>query len=252
MSNIINKQNQFITRMLGAIIAILSILTVLSGVLLSIRLIDYIKIDDKEVRLTTNMDAEFDMFAVQYENESGDVTVSGADGQKVVAPGTSVEYTIRLRNADKTALDYVLIPKITYTSEHKIPLLIRMLDTEHNYVIGDETTWVTVEDIANISATKTLVKGESTEYYFQWKWDFESDNDEYDTFLGSTANKENVGLEVAFTLRAEANTDIGTNGGVMKSGLGNVIAAGSAFVMLGGAITLNVIILVKKRKSDRV
>lgn len=244
--------NQFVTRMLGAVLTILSILTVLSGVLLSIRLVQYIKIDDKELRLTTNMDAEFDLFSVEYANDAGEITVSGTEGQAVVAPGTSVEYTIRLRNADKTALDYVLSPAVKGTSDYRVPILVRMLDTEHTYLIGDEKTWVTIEELEDFSVERTLVRGESTEYYFQWKWEFESGNDAYDTELGIAANEENVGLEVTFNLLAEANTEIGKNGGLMKSGLGDILFAGVTFVMLGGAISLNVIILVKKRKHEAI
>jgi hypothetical protein len=59
-----------------------------------------------------------------------------------------------------------------------------------------------------------------------------------------------VGLEVAFNLLAEANTEIGKNGGIMKSGLGDILFAGVAFVMLSSAIALNVILLVKKRKHE--
>ena len=71
--------NQFVTRILGIVLAILSILIVLSGVLLSVRLVQYIKIDDKELNLTTNMDADFDLFSVEYTNAAGEITVSGAE-----------------------------------------------------------------------------------------------------------------------------------------------------------------------------
>ena len=252
MLNTTKKRNRFVRGSLGAVIIILVILTILSGVLLSIRLINYIQVDEREVRLTSNLQTVFDLFSVEYKNASGEITVSGADGQKVVAPGTSVEYTIRLRNADKTAIDYEMIPKCTYSTQHAFPILVRMLDASHNYIIGSETTWVAIEDIAGMSAEKTLVKGESAEYYFQWKWEFESGDDTYDTFLGSLSNTENVGIEVAFTVQAEANTDIGTNGGIMQSGLGDIIAAGITLLLLIIAIVLTVMVFLKKRKSDSV
>lgn len=252
MLNTTKKRNRFVRGALGAVIIILVILTILSGVLLSIRLINYIQVDEREVKLTSNMQTQCNLFSVQYQNASGEITVSGADGQKVVAPGTSIEYTIRLRNADKTAIDYELIPKSTHTTQHTLPILVRMLDTQHNYIIGNETTWVAIGDIAGMSAEKTLVKGESAEYYFQWKWEFASGDDTYDTFLGSLSNTENVGIEVAFTVQAEANTDIGTNGGIMQSGLGDIIAAGITLLLLIIAIVLTVMVFLKKRKSDSV
>lgn len=246
------KRSRFVRGSLGAVIVILAILILLSGTLLSIRLIDYIQVDEREVRLTSNLQTQVDLFSVQYKNASGEITVSGADGQKVVAPGTSVEYTIRLRNADKTAIDCELIPKSTYTAGHALPIQVRMLDAQHNYIIGSETTWVAIGDIAGMSAEKTLVKGESAEYYFQWKWEFSSGDDAYDTFLGSLSNTENVGIEVAFTVQAEANTDIGTNGGIMQSGLGDIIAAGITLLLLIVAIVLTVLVFLKKRKSGGV
>ncbi|MBQ4137506.1 MAG: hypothetical protein IJD67_05285 [Clostridia bacterium] len=249
MDNTINnKYSRFTKNAFGTVLIILALLTIISAVLLTIRLIDYIKIDDREVLLQSNIKTDLELFSAKYENESGEISVSGTDGQAVVAPGTSVEYTIRLRNKDKVALDYKLIPTAKYTSEHSVPVMFRMLDDDGKYIIGDAKTWATVDQIANVSDSKTLVKGESTEYVFQWKWDFESGNDEYDTFLGSIAKDENVGLSVNIQLIAEANTDIGTNGGVMKSGLGDIIFAGIAFSLLIVAIVL-MILMAKKKKN---
>lgn len=245
-----NKIKNYVTTLLGVITIILIILTLLSSTLLLIRLINYIKIDDKEIMLTTNMDDSFDLFSVQYENEKGEITVKGAEGQKVIAPGTSVEYTIRLRNADKIALDYELIPEISFTSKYAIPIKIRLLDTDHNYFIGDQKTWVSIDEIGDISVLDTLVKGESKEYYFQWKWDFESGNDEYDTILGENAGKENIGIEVNMNIFATANTDIGTNGGIMKTGLGNIIVNIIILILLIVAVILTILYDRRKHRPE--
>lgn len=252
MEAIDNKNNRFTKGIVSTVLVILVLLTIISAILLTVRLVNYIKIDDKEVLLQSNLSTQLELFSVQYENASGEITVSGMDGQKVVAPGTSVDYTIRLRNKDRVAVNYELVPDVTYTSEYVVPILVRMLDNDGKYIIGDAKTWATVEEIAMISEQKTLVKGESTEYVFQWKWDFEAGNDEYDTLIGSIGNEENIGISVKFDLHAEANTDIGANGGVMDSGLGYVIIAGISFVLLIVAITLMIIYIVKKRKSERV
>ena len=127
-----------------------------------------------------------------------------------------------------------------------------MLDYDGNYIIGDAKTWVAISDLTPISNKRTLVKGESAEYIFEWKWDFESGSDEHDTFLGSISKEENVGLMVKFDLYAEANTDVGTNGGIMKSGLGDIISAGVAFVLLVAAIVLLIIYLKKKKELEPV
>lgn len=249
MDSTINKTKNGI---FGTALAILILLTIISAILLTIRLVDYIKVDEKEVLLESGLDKEFDLFSVQYENESGEITVSGTDGQKVVAPGTAVEYTIRLRNKGDIAIDYNLTPVVSFTTEHIIPIQVRMLDYDGNYIIGDAKTWVEIKDIADISEMKTLVKGESTEYIFEWRWIFESGNDEHDTFLGSISKDANVGLAVSFNVHSEANTDIGTNGGVVKSGLGDIIFIGVVLIMLIIAIALLLVYITKKRNHKNI
>lgn len=242
------KFNKFSKGMVWTLLGVLGFLTVVSATLLAVRLANYISKDDKEVLLQSNFDEQLDLFSIQYENQNGEVVVSGAEGQKVVAPGTSVDYTIRLRNKDKVAIDYELTPEASNLSEYSVPIYVRILDDDGNYVVGDAKTWASIEEVSDVVEKKILLKGESTEYIFQWKWEFESGDDEYDTFLGSIVDKENVGVSVKLNLYAQANTEVGANGGVMKSGLGDIIAAGSTFVLLSGAVTVMIIYLVKRRK----
>lgn len=246
-----NNENTPIKResksIVGAVLVILIILTVISAVLLGFRLSEYVKTDGRELLLQSDLDAELEIFSVQYENERGEVTVSGAGEKKVVAPGTAVSYTVRLRNADKTAVDYFLIPRASLSGGHPIPIDVRMLDYDGNYVIGSASEWVGIGDIRDVCAQGTLAKGEATEYIFEWKWDFEAGRDEYDTFLGTLAGKEELALSLNFELRAEANTDIGTNGGFMRSGIGDIFSAGLAFLLLLASVLLLTVYLVKKR-----
>ena len=242
--------NRFARGAFGTVLVILILLTALSTVLLVVRLVDYIRMDDREVLLQSNLDTALDLFSVQYENESGEISVSGMKGQRVIAPGTSVEYTIRLRNKDKVAIDCELIPVVSYISDHPVPILVRMLDGDGNYIVGDARTWMTVEELSSLCEKETLVKGESTEYVFQWKWEFESGDDAYDTQLGQTATKEKVGVSVAFTVHAAANTTLGENGGVMQSGLGEILFVGGAILLWMAAIALMVLMIRRRRESD--
>lgn len=235
----------------GIAVALLTVLTISSTVALSVQLYNFTRIDEREVLLTSDFEKKLDLFSVYYENDSGDVTVSGLDeGQKLIAPGTKVEYTIRLRNKDNVAIDYTLIPDLSYTSEHSVPILFRMVDDDGNYIIGDAKTWVTIEELGKISETRTLGKNESMEYVFEWKWEFESGDDEYDTMLGILATRENVGASVKFDLLAEANTSVDANGGVISSGIGELIFIGVAIVVLGTSITLLIITAVKDKKGS--
>jgi flagellar basal body-associated protein FliL len=229
---------------------ILVILLLLSLVVLGIRLSEYAHVDNREVMLKSNMDTELDIFAVQYENASGDIIVSSLDGQKVVAPGTTLEHTIRFRNADSRELDYEIVPEVKYTSEYKIPLLIRMVDTELNYLIGDEKTWVRIEDIEAASAPDTLPIGGSDEFYFQWKWDYETGNDAYDTELGNAAKTQDIGVEVSLAIHAEITAEGGPDDIVMRSKLGHIIILIVICVLLLTSIILTTIVIIKRREYD--
>lgn len=236
-------------------IAILIILLLLSTIVLGIRLSDYAHVDDREVMLKSNMDTELDIFSVTYKNKTGEITVEGLDGEKVIAPGTDVDYTIRLRNKDNIAIDYTLIVHVELLENDKlpngydIPLLYRMLDPDDNYLAGDAKTWADGQSLDGLADNGTIARGESSEYLFQWKWPFEADSDEYDTFLGNIAD-EDVGIKVTFVLRAEANTSIEANGGFWGSGLGRTVLWWIFFLLLLLAIILLLISVFKRRKVD--
>lgn len=237
--------------LLGTVLGFVAALTVISAVLLTIRLVDYVKRDDREVLLQSGFDKQLEIFSIQYSNESGELSVVGLDGKSVIAPGTKVEYTIRLRNKDDIAIDYEIAPIVTYTSEHIVPIRLRMIDDDGNYLLGDAKTWAAVEDIESLSEKSTLVKGDSSEYIFQWKWAFDSGDDAYDTFLGSLARDEEFGVTVSFDLRAEANTSIGANGGVRESGLGDILVTAFALALLAASTTLMIVYFVKKHMREK-
>lgn len=227
----------FLKTPFGAAVTLLSILTVTSTVMLSVRLYDFVHVDDKEIGLHSGLEASLDLFAVQYENESGEITVEGTDGQQVVAPGTSVEYTLRLRNKDTTALDYQLSSGMKFLSEYELPLKVRLIDPDEQYILGSPTSWVPITELNHVTRTDTLIAGETAEYVFQWKWDYEGD-DLYDTFLGNAASEKPIEVEVSMSVYAAANTDIGLNGGFMKSGLGEIVFTAVVITCLGGSLAL--------------
>ena len=219
-------------------LAILAILLLCSIVVLSVRLYTYVKTDDRTVELKSNMDTQLDIFSVTYENDMGEITVEGLDGQKVVAPGTDVDYTVRLRNTDKVAIDYDLSPAASFLSEYEIPILVRLLDPNDEYILGDAKTWVPVDELNSITASGTLAKGEAVEYLFQWKWPFEMGDDSYDTQLGDVAAETDIGVEVSFTALATANTALADNGGFFGSGTHNNMLLLILLILLLIAIVL--------------
>ena len=221
-------------------IAILAILLLLSIIILTARIIDYAASAEREVSLNSDIHKDkLDIFDIKYENESGEITVHGIDYDKVVAPGTDVEYTIRVRNTDRIAIDYELLPAIEFLSEHKLPILVRVLDHNDDYIVGSAKEWADITELNGAVHRHTLMSGECVEYTFQWMWPYEQGDDAYDTFLGSVS--EDVGLKVTFTVNAAANLDIGANGGLIPSGWAKNIAIFIAALIILIAIILLII-----------
>ena len=237
-------------------IFILIILLILSFVLLGFRLADFAKRDDREVMLKSNMDAELDIFSATYKNERGEIVIQGADGDKVIAPGSKVDYTVRLRNKDTVAIDYTLIATIKTVNapageQLEIPLEFRILDPEDNYIAGDAKTWVDRTVLDGLSHNGTIMRGKSAEYVFQWRWPFEGSNDELDTMLGNMADSD-LGLEISFTLRSEANTSLAANGGFWGSGLGRAVLIILFVLLLLLAIILLIIAYFRRKRIETV
>ena len=237
-------------------IFILIILLILSFVLLGFRLADFAKRDDREVMLKSNMDTELDIFSATYKNERGEIVIQGADGDKVIAPGSKVDYTVRLRNKDTVAIDYTLITTIKTVNapageQLEIPLEFRILDPEDNYIAGDAKTWVDRTVLDGLSHNGTIMRGKSAEYVFQWRWPFEGSNDELDTMLGNMADSD-LGLEISFTLRSEANTSLAANGGFWGSGLGRAVLIILFVLLLLLAIILLIIAYFRRKRVETV
>lgn len=231
--------------------SILIVLLLISFTLLSIRLYDYVTVDDRELSVKTNLEAEIDIFSVTFFDASGEVTVQSMDGDKVVAPGTDTEYTIRLRNTDSVALDYDMIPRVTFSHADMLPIQVRMLDPEDNYIVGDAKTWVALDALNGLSAQGTLAKHEAAEYTFQWRWPFEWGDDEYDTMLGDAAHGEQVSVEVSFSVLSEANTTLEDNGGFVDSGLHWDLGLLMLAILLLIAVILLIVYRVSRRRAER-
>ena len=244
-----NKQDRFTKGTFWTAFAILIILLILSTALLSVRLYDFVTLDKRSLSIKTNTDTGFDLFSINYKNALGEITVEGADGDKVIAPGTDVEYTIRIRNADKVTLNYTLEPVADFHSEYEIPVEARILAPDDTYIAGDAKTWVTISEINSTSDEHTLAPGETAEYYFQWRWPFESGDDGYDTFLGDNVFTEEIGVTVSFSVYAQADTSASANGGIFGDVYGSTIRVFLFTILLIVAMVLLIIFYVKKYRK---
>ena len=228
-------------------IALIAILLLASIVVLSIQIVEYAQADSRAVALKTNMSENINVFSIYYENEQGEITVKGNNGEMVIAPGTDVSYTIRIRNTDRFAMDYSFEPRLAFTSAYKLPLLVRIIDPEDNYILGSASEWASLEELEGVSHKGTLERSESAEYVFQWMWPYEGDSDAFDTLLGNS--DVDIGLSVSFDVGATVNIDIDANGGLIPSGMAKNIGLLLAAIVLAATLTLLILSVIKRDRA---
>lgn len=183
---------------LVALLIIFIILFLLTSVVLASRLYELATRDKYSVDLGIGTDGKLELFKIEYENDSGDITVQGANGQNVVAPGTTVDYDIHLRNRDDVTINYVLTPEVTYLTEDAIPLQVKLSDHYGNYLLGSDDAWVPVDELNEIVHKGGIHQGEVFTYHLSWQWVFDNgeESDSYDTYLGNGDGAPGVTISV--------------------------------------------------------
>jgi len=169
------------------LLIVVVILFLLTTVVLGSRLYELATRDQYAVDMSVGTDGELELFKIEYANETDEITVQGANGQNVIAPGTAVDYDINLRNRDDVTIEYLLTPQVTFLTDAPIPLQVKLSDHYGNYLLGSETEWVSVEELNRILHKGAIHKGEIFTYHLSWQWVFETDEagDTYDTQLGN-------------------------------------------------------------------
>lgn len=155
-----------------------------------------------------------ELFRIEYENELGEVTVKGVNADNVVAPGTSVDYDVRLRNKDDVVIDFVMIPTVEYLTEDVVPVEFRVVDTYGNYILGNENEWVSAEEMNALAHKGSVHPDEVFSYHVSWRWVFEVDDDQdaFDTYLGNQVDKEAPGVRLYIETQSVVNiTPINNN-----------------------------------------
>lgn len=232
-----------------AAITVLALLLLSSVVILSIRVGNFVCLDKREVSLNSKIhEDQLSLFNITYQNENEQITVAGLDGEKVLAPGTKVEYSIRIRNTDTIAIDYELDAGMAFTSEYELPVVVRLIAPDGAYILGDEKTWASLEELSYATHRNTLSSGETAEYTFQWQWPYEGDDD-HDTALGNA--QTDAGLTVELSVHAKANKSIAANGGFFRSDWGKMFAMLLVILLLMCSIVLLVLSVVKRKGQEK-
>ena len=202
------KRKKSRSTLLWVVLVIVIFLFLLTSVILGSRLYEMATRDQHTVDLGLGeLDGSIELFRIEYENESGEITVHGINAENVVAPGTTVGYDVRLRNNDDVIIDFLMTPTVEFLSEDEVPVEFKILDDYGNYILGDEETWVGIGEMNALAHKGQIHPGEVFTYHVVWQWLFEvsDDQDAYDTYLANQNGEVLPGVAVGIETEAVAN-----------------------------------------------
>lgn len=205
--------------LLVVLLVIILFLFLLTTIVLGSRLYEIAHRDQYTVDLEVGeTGGDIELFRIEYENESGEITVQGLNAQNVVAPGTTVSYDLRLRNHDDVIIDFMMTPSVEFLTDDDVPLQFRVIDNHGNYILGDENSWGTPGSMNTLTHKGSIHPGEVFTYHISWQWIFEVDaeQDAYDTYLGNQNGEILPGVRVSIQTDAAANpTPVKSNAHMM-------------------------------------
>ena len=194
--------------LLWVLLVIILFLFLMTTIILGSRLYDLATRDQYTVDLGLGeLDGSIELFRIEYENESGEITVQGYNADNVVAPGTKVGYDVRLRNNDEVVIDFLMIPSVEFLTGDEVPVEFKIKDDFGNYILGSDDTWVSADDMNALAHRGSIHPGEVFTYHVTWRWVFEVSDEQnaYDTYLGNHPEEMVPGVAVGIETQASAN-----------------------------------------------
>ena len=195
------------------LLIIFLILFLLTSIILGSRLYDLATRDQYTVDLGMGEpEGTIELFRIEYSNEKGEVTVQGVNADNVVAPGTTVDYDIRLRNNDDVVIDFMMTPTVEFLTDDAVPVEFTVIDSYGNYILGSETEWITPAEMNELHHKGSIHPGEVFTYHVTWRWVFEIDEgqDSYDTYQGNENGEIFPGVAVRINTDSMANPYLAT------------------------------------------
>lgn len=211
-------------------------------------------------------ETEVEIFKMSYDNESGEITVqNNNDGiDKLLAPGTSNEYTFTLENSGNVPLDYTMSMEASFGTEYTIPVYARVRQYDGSYLLGSAQNMRDALDINTVGDSGVLGVGRCAVYTLEWEWPFEQDADEYDTMLGNLAVDDDITFTVKILTKAEAdpdpeNSDQGLPNvdpskpslDIVNPSTGDLTPFGTALFVLAGLVCIVFVSLFAFKQKDR-
>ena len=161
------------------------------------------------------------IFKTSYENGKGAVTVASQNGDSLIAPGVETIYKFTMYNSGnmaivyETDLDFNLRIGDKNQKNYTFPLLVRLCTQDGEYLIGNETEWVNVENAVLSQHIRTLGANSYETFELHLMWQFEGGDDELDTLYGNDSASYGVNLTMGIDTYAEQHPDATATGGTL-------------------------------------
>lgn len=172
--------------------------------------------DKKEI---WNMDTQIDIFQMAYSNEKGQIIVKSSNGDKVIAPGLQGTYEFQIKNIGNIAVDTktnvsteIEINNLEYEN---LPIEFRFIDYEGENLSGND--WISVDKFDECISELTIGKNSYIYYVLDWRWKFDSGNDDFDTFLGNLSSNSTVKFTINISSTAIQSEELDSLGGLTLS-----------------------------------
>lgn len=185
-----------------------------------------------------------------FEHNDFHVSTDGTgSANHIIAPGTENNYTFSLNNDKEYAIKYNIDISGTNDSEYEIPVMVQILDAEGNSLSGDMKP---IKALNSVSSSGTINPYSNTQYQINWKWDFENDTDDYDTFLGNKAVEEEIACHININVISEYDydysSDTPSNDSPVKTGDSRNLVL-YIFILVSSLIILTLAFVLRKKHN---
>ena len=146
---------------------------------------------------------DIDLFKSSYVSGTGKTTVASANGDKLIAPGTSNLYRFALKNTGNIVLHYTLaLSGMDELTNKNIPMQVRLSHGDE-WLVGSSDSFGAVADLANVAKVSNLAPGKTDVYILEWCWPFDGGNDAGDVLLGSVSVSTDTAFSMTISTTAE-------------------------------------------------